>query len=154
MSSIVTPHPGADDPLTRATLAKVTRRLLPFLFLLYIVCFLDRVNIGFAALQMNQELGVSPRLYGLGAGIFFLGYVPDRAYYFTVNRTIDLGILAWSPVNFCPEGNQSLPCPAPVGAVVPWAGPRPSWDGSWTATVLRPVAGTVSVRMTGAPCSR
>lgn len=75
MSSIALPQPGADDPLARATLAKVTRRLLPFLFLLYIVCFLDRVNIGFAALQMNQELGFSPRLYGLGAGIFFLGYV-------------------------------------------------------------------------------
>jgi ACS family tartrate transporter-like MFS transporter len=67
--------PGADDALARATLAKVTRRLLPFLFVLYIVCFLDRVNIGFAALQMNQELGFSPALYGLGAGIFFLGYV-------------------------------------------------------------------------------
>src|SRR5215212_12162607 len=53
--------------------------------------------------------------------IFLLGYIPDRAYYFTVNRTIDLGILAWSPVNFCPGGNQSLPCPAPVGSVVPWA---------------------------------
>jgi hypothetical protein len=52
--------------------------------------------------------------------VFMLGYVPDRAYYFTVNKTIDLGILAWSPVNFCAEGNRSLPCPAPVGAVVPW----------------------------------
>src|SRR5512144_1309963 len=66
-------NPG--DALARATLAKVTRRLLPFLFLLYIVCFLDRVNIGFAALQMNRELGFSPTMYGLGAGIFFLGYV-------------------------------------------------------------------------------
>jgi hypothetical protein len=52
--------------------------------------------------------------------IFLLGYIPDRAYYFTVNQTIDLGILAWSPVNFCPEGNLSLPCPAPAGAAVPW----------------------------------
>jgi hypothetical protein len=52
--------------------------------------------------------------------IFLLGYIPDRAYYFTVNKTMDLGILAWSPVNFCPEGNLSLPCPAPAGAVVPW----------------------------------
>ena len=52
--------------------------------------------------------------------IFLLGYIPDRAYYFTVNRTMDLGILAWSPINFCPPENQSLPCPAPVGAVVPW----------------------------------
>jgi N-acetylneuraminic acid mutarotase len=52
--------------------------------------------------------------------IFLLGYIPDRAYYFTVNKTIDLGILAWSPVNFCPPENENLPCPAPVGAVVPW----------------------------------
>ena len=57
--------------------------------------------------------------------IFMLGYVPDRAYYFTVNKTIDLGILAWSPVNFCPENNKTLPCPAPAGAVVPWA-PSPT----------------------------
>nr|MBA3780046.1 hypothetical protein [Chloroflexota bacterium] len=54
--------------------------------------------------------------------IFLLGYVPDRAYYFTVNRTIDLGILAWSPVNLCPPQNEDLPCPAPVGAVLPWQG--------------------------------
>jgi ACS family tartrate transporter-like MFS transporter len=61
--------------LGRATLAKVTRRLLPFLFVLYVVCFLDRVNLGFAALQMNQDLGFSPAVYGFGAGIFFLGYI-------------------------------------------------------------------------------
>src|SRR3712207_5649920 len=53
--------------------------------------------------------------------IFLLGYVPDRAYYFTVSRTIDLGILAWSPVNLCPsDPNGTLPCPAPAGAVTPW----------------------------------
>jgi ACS family tartrate transporter-like MFS transporter len=63
------------ETLERTTLAKVTRRLLPFLFLLYIVCFLDRVNVGFAALEMNHDLGFSPAVYGFGAGIFFLGYV-------------------------------------------------------------------------------
>ena len=52
--------------------------------------------------------------------ILMLAYLPDRAYYFTVNRTIDLGLLAWSPVNLCPPENQTLPCPAPVGAIVPW----------------------------------
>ncbi|TAK00412.1 MAG: hypothetical protein EPO36_08680 [Chloroflexota bacterium] len=52
--------------------------------------------------------------------ILLLGYIPDRAYYFTVNRTIDLGLLAWSPVNFCPAENKTLPCPAPVGSVIPW----------------------------------
>jgi hypothetical protein len=69
--------------------------------------------------------------------IFLLGYIPDRAYYFTVNKTIDLGILAWSPVNFCPPENENLPCPAPVGAVVPWHAspqelslPGPRTDGS------------------------
>jgi ACS family tartrate transporter-like MFS transporter len=55
--------------------SKVTRRLLPFLFVLYVVCFLDRVNLGFAALQMNRDLGFSPAVYGFGAGVFFLGYV-------------------------------------------------------------------------------
>jgi hypothetical protein len=69
--------------------------------------------------------------------IFLLGYIPDRAYYFTVNKTIDLGILAWSPVNFCDPSNESLPCPAPQGAVVPWhpspdqiALPAPRTDGA------------------------
>jgi len=52
----------------------VERRLLPFLLLLYIVCFLDRVNVGFAALRMNGDLGFSAAVYGFGAGVFFLGY--------------------------------------------------------------------------------
>ncbi len=53
-------------------LAKARRRLVPFLFLLYIVAYLDRINVGFAALQMNQALGFSATTYGFGAGIFFL----------------------------------------------------------------------------------
>ena len=53
--------------------AKLTRRLLPFLFLLYIVAYLDRINVGFAALQMKGQLGFSDEVYGLGAGIFFAG---------------------------------------------------------------------------------
>ncbi len=69
--------------------------------------------------------------------IMLLGYIPDRAYYLTVNRTVELGLLAWSPVNFCPAENETLPCPAPVGAVVPWhpspaelALPAPRTDGA------------------------
>jgi MFS transporter, ACS family, tartrate transporter len=65
---------GIAADIERATLAKVTRRFLPFLFLLYIVCFLDRVNVGFAALKMNHDLGFSAAVYGFGAGVFFLGY--------------------------------------------------------------------------------
>ena len=48
--------------------------------------------------------------------IFILGYLPDRAYYLTVGRTVDLGVLVWSPINLCPPTNETLPCPAPVGA--------------------------------------
>lgn len=59
----------------RATLRKIERRIVPFLCLLYFVSFLDRVNIGFAALTMNDALGLSPSMFGIGAGIFFLGYV-------------------------------------------------------------------------------
>ena len=76
--SVTLPESLAPRPaptLEQVTVAKVTRRLLPFLFLLYIVCFLDRVNVGFAALEMNRDLGFSPAVYGFGAGIFFLGYV-------------------------------------------------------------------------------
>ena len=53
---------------------KIALRLIPFMMLLYLVAFLDRVNISFAALTMNADLGLSPIVYGWGAGIFFLGY--------------------------------------------------------------------------------
>src|SRR5207248_4891708 len=53
---------------------RIAIRLLPFLFILYIVAFLDRMNVGAAALQMPHDLGLSDRAIGLGAGIFFLGY--------------------------------------------------------------------------------
>jgi ACS family tartrate transporter-like MFS transporter len=55
-------------------MAKVRWRLIPFLFLLYIVAYLDRVNVGFAAIDMNRDLGFSAAVYGLGSGIFFLSY--------------------------------------------------------------------------------
>ncbi|HTU66481.1 MAG TPA: MFS transporter [Steroidobacteraceae bacterium] len=60
--------------LEHSTMQRVTWRLLPFLLLLYIVSWLDRVNVGFAKLQMNADLGLSDTMYGLGAGIFFIGY--------------------------------------------------------------------------------
>jgi ACS family tartrate transporter-like MFS transporter len=53
---------------------KLTWRLIPFLFLLYIVAYLDRINVGFAALQMRQQLAFTDAVYGLGAGMFFAGY--------------------------------------------------------------------------------
>ncbi len=62
-----------NNPETR-TLAKVTKRLVPFLIVCYFIAYLDRVNVGFAALTMNQDLGLSQTAYGFGAGIFFLAY--------------------------------------------------------------------------------
>ena len=56
------------------TVAKVSRRLVPFLLLLYTLAYLDRVNVGFASLEMTRELHFSNQVYGFGAGIFFLGY--------------------------------------------------------------------------------
>src|SRR3984957_1523856 len=53
---------------------QLTWRLIPFLFLLYIVAYLDRINVGFAALQMRQQLAFTDAVYGLGAGMFFAGY--------------------------------------------------------------------------------
>ncbi len=63
------------DTLQRRVVAKARRRLIPFLFLLYVVAYLDRINVGFAALQMNRALGFSATVYGFGAGVFFLSYV-------------------------------------------------------------------------------
>jgi ACS family tartrate transporter-like MFS transporter len=58
----------------RATVKKVFLRLMPILFISYILAYIDRINIGFAALKMNTDLGISPYIYGLGAGVLFLGY--------------------------------------------------------------------------------
>src|SRR6195256_6455317 len=66
--------PGAGVGLAERATRRVRRRLIPFLALLYFVAYLDRVNVGFAALQMNAALGLSPLDYGRGAGIFFLSY--------------------------------------------------------------------------------
>jgi ACS family tartrate transporter-like MFS transporter len=60
--------------MNRGVFAKATWRLIPFMMLLYVVSFLDRVNVSSAALTMNKDLGLSPEAYGYGAGIFFLGY--------------------------------------------------------------------------------
>jgi ACS family tartrate transporter-like MFS transporter len=63
------------DQARRSAVRKAAWRLLPFLCLCYTVNFLDRVNVGFAALSMNADLGFSPSVFGLGAGIFFAGYI-------------------------------------------------------------------------------
>jgi MFS transporter, ACS family, tartrate transporter len=62
------------DPIEQRTIAKVTKRIVPFLMLCYFVAYLDRVNVGFAALTMNKALGISATAFGFGAGIFFFSY--------------------------------------------------------------------------------
>ena len=61
---------GVDERATR----RISRRLLPFLFVLYVIAFLDRVNVGYAGLEMSRDLHFSDRVFGLGAGIFSIGY--------------------------------------------------------------------------------
>jgi ACS family tartrate transporter-like MFS transporter len=74
MQSPATLAAETSTELARTTVAKVGQRLLPFLLLLYVVAWLDRVNISFASLQMNHDLGFSDAVYGLGGGVFFIGY--------------------------------------------------------------------------------
>jgi MFS transporter, ACS family, tartrate transporter len=64
----------ASNPIETATIRKLRFRLLPFLFALYGVAFIDRINLGFAALTMNRELAMTSQQFGLAAGIFFWGY--------------------------------------------------------------------------------
>jgi ACS family tartrate transporter-like MFS transporter len=62
------------NPIEMATIRKLRIRLLPFLFALYVVAFIDRINLGFAALTMNRELAITSQQFGFAAGIFFWGY--------------------------------------------------------------------------------
>ena len=84
---------------------KITLRLVPFLVLLYMVAFLDLVNISFAALTMNRDLGISESLYGFAAGIFFLGYclfeVPANLMLARIGarRWIAILLVAWGAVS-------------------------------------------------------
>src|SRR6266850_342680 len=66
--------PAGDSEVGQRARRRIGRRLLPFLFLLYVIAFIDRMNVGAAALQMPKDLGFSEGVIGFGAGIFFLGY--------------------------------------------------------------------------------
>src|SRR6266850_5663941 len=68
-------QPGMSEGAIEArTIQKVRIRIIPFIFVLYVVAFLDRINITFAALTMNKELAITSQQYGLLSGIFFIGY--------------------------------------------------------------------------------
>ncbi|MDB5920809.1 MAG: transporter [Massilia sp.] len=93
---------GKRVQLEAQTYAKVTWRLLPFLFLCYVAAYLDRVNVGFAKLQMLNDLHFSETVYGLGAGIFFIGYflfeVPSNVIMHKVGARIWIGriMITWA----------------------------------------------------------
>src|SRR5579875_3223126 len=61
--------------LERRTMRRVTWRIIPFLMVCYFIAFVDRVNAGFAALQMNKDIGLSAAAFGLGGGLFYITYV-------------------------------------------------------------------------------
>src|SRR3954447_2056004 len=63
-----------DKVVEDVVMRRVFWRLMPFLLAAYLICYIDRVNAGFASLQMNKAVGIDPKTYGLGAGIFFIGY--------------------------------------------------------------------------------
>jgi D-galactonate transporter len=95
----------ADD--VSATYRKVSLRLVTFLFVGYLVAYLDRINVGFAQLQMQHDLGFSDAVYGLGAGIFFAGYflfeVPSNLILekVGVRKTMMRVLICWGLVSAC-----------------------------------------------------
>jgi len=102
MSDIATP---ASCLLEEQAIRKITWRLIPFLMLLYFVAFIDRINVGFAALTMNKELGLTSQVFGLGSGIFFLGYfvfeVPSTVILHRVGARFWIGrvMITWGIVS-------------------------------------------------------
>jgi len=102
MSDTATPAPSL---LEQQAVRKITWRLIPFLMLLYFVAFLDRINVGFAALTMNKDVGLTSQMFGLGAGIFFLGYfvfeVPSTVILHKVGARFWIGrvMITWGLVS-------------------------------------------------------
>ncbi len=93
------------DNVEKRAIGKIMRRLIPFLILCYFVAYLDRVNVGFAKLHMNGSLGLSDAAYGLGAGLFFIGYfffeVPSNILLerFGARRWIARIMISWGIVS-------------------------------------------------------
>ena len=91
--------------LEQRAIRKITWRLVPFLMLLYFVAFLDRINVGFAALTMNKDIGLTSQMFGLGAGIFFFGYfafeVPSTLILHKVGARFWIGrvMITWGAVS-------------------------------------------------------
>jgi ACS family tartrate transporter-like MFS transporter len=95
----------ASSVLEERAIRKITWRLIPFLMLLYFVAFLDRINVGFAALTMNRDVGLTSQMFGLGSGIFFIGYfvfeVPSTVILHRVGARFWIGrvMITWGLVS-------------------------------------------------------
>ncbi|WP_083514250.1 MFS transporter [Bradyrhizobium manausense] len=95
------------DPIEKATMRRVILRLVPFLMVCYFFALLDRVNVGFAALQMNKDLGLTPAMFGFGASLFFVSYflveVPSNLALQKVGarRWIARIMITWGLVTAC-----------------------------------------------------
>jgi ACS family tartrate transporter-like MFS transporter len=95
----------ASSLLEERAIRKITWRLIPFLMLLYFVAFLDRINVGFAALTMNRDIGLTSQMFGLGSGIFFVGYflfeVPSTVILHKVGARFWIGrvMITWGLVS-------------------------------------------------------
>ena len=106
MSYSPAPDQGQDDT-RNALYRRITLRLIPFIFICYLFNYLDRVNVGFAKLQMLDALKFSETIYGLGAGIFFIGYVlcglPSNLALnrFGPRRWIALMMIVWGTLSTC-----------------------------------------------------
>src|SRR4029079_2289434 len=74
LRSVMDPTPDPDGTIARSAMAKDMWRILPLILLAYVIAYMDRVNVSFASLQMNDDLKFSATVYGLGGGLFFLGY--------------------------------------------------------------------------------
>ena len=102
MSDIAT---HASNLLEQRAIRKITWRLIPFLMLLYFIAFLDRINVGFAALTMNKDVGLTSQMFGFGAGIFFFGYfvfeVPSTVILHKVGARFWIGrvMITWGLVS-------------------------------------------------------
>src|SRR3954447_26053505 len=104
-ATIIAAPVGAKSELETSTIRAISWRLIPFLVLAYFFSYLDRVNLGFAALTMNAELKFSPTVFAWGAGIFFIGYfifeVPSNLALerFGASRCIARIMVTWGVVS-------------------------------------------------------
>jgi MFS transporter, ACS family, tartrate transporter len=116
----------ASIPTETRTIRKLRLRILPFVFLLYVIAYLDRINIGFAALTMNKELAISSQQFGFLAGIFFFGYfifeVPSNLLLHKIGARIWIAriLITWGMVavltGFVQTVHQPIRCAFSIGA--------------------------------------